>query len=98
MSVSKSAARSQLIKFYKRNGYVRIPDKKRRKKESRSYKMGYEIRFVANTKAELALMRKLLKAVGFKPGKPFGKTSRYCQPVYGKVAMEQFGEWVDLEK
>ena len=93
----KSAAspEAQLVEFYRRNGYMRVPNKTRRKEESRTYKMGYEIRLVAQTKRELALMRRLLRSVGLTPGKPFAKSNQWRQPIYGKSAMERFNQWIE---
>ncbi len=85
----------QLAEFFLRNGCMRVPDLARREKEPRTYKMGYEIRPVAQSKAELATMRRLLRAAGLKPGKPFSKAKQWCQPVYGKSAMETFRGWLD---
>ncbi len=89
-----NSAAAQLVEFYSRNGYMRVPDETRRKKESRTYKMGYEIRLVAQTKRELVLIRRLLRSAGLKPGKPYGKSNQWCQPIYGKQAMERFKQWI----
>lgn len=91
---SETTSESQLVDFYNRNGYMRVPDKDRRKKNPRTYKMGYEIRLVAQTKRELALIRRLLRSVGLKPGKPFSKVNQWCQPIYGKSAVERFTQWI----
>ncbi len=85
----------KLIEYFLRNGYFRVPDNERRKRETSSYKMGYEIRLVARSKKELAEIRKLLKAASLKPGKPFAKVNQWCQPIYGRAAMEQFQEWIN---
>jgi hypothetical protein len=83
----------ELVQFYRRNGYLRLPDEDRQQSEGpRNYKKGYEIRFVAMSKKELATIRRLLKTAGFKPGNPFPKVHRYVQPVYGREATVRFYE------
>ncbi|HYM94586.1 MAG TPA: hypothetical protein VET23_10635 [Chitinophagaceae bacterium] len=81
---------SQLIFFFKQNGYFRIPDRKRKKEGSQVYKKGYEIRLLAATRKELKIINILLKKSGFKPGKPFTKGTQFVQPVYGKEAVKEF--------
>ena len=49
------------------------------------YKKGDELRFSANSKAELALIRRLLTDLGFKPGKPFEKNNQFRQPLYSRA-------------
>lgn len=72
------------------SGYARVADlAKRKQRGSASYKKGYEVRFVLATKEELAHVRRLLKAAGFEPGKPFAKHSKLVQPVYGREAVER---------
>ncbi len=73
---------------------MRVPNLERREKESATYRKGYEIRFVVATKRQLAEIRRLLRRVGFKPGKPFQKHSRWVQPVYGRHVMQQFRSWM----
>jgi len=82
-----------LVQYFERNGCLRRPNPDRRKTETRSYKMGYEIRFVAHTKRELAELRRAIRGAGLKPGKPFAKVNRWVQPVYGRDAMERFVAW-----
>ncbi len=84
------AAIEQLARLFARNGYVRRQDPKRRKKEKRRYKKGDEVRLVANNRAELRLIRRLLKQAGFKPGRPFAKARQYRQPVYGRTEVARF--------
>jgi hypothetical protein len=94
-SKPEPSAELQLVNFFCRNGYMRVPNKSRRKKEPSTYKMGYEIRLVAKDKGELALIRRLLKSVDIKPGSPFEKSNQWCQPIYGKSALQQFTQWLD---
>jgi hypothetical protein len=87
---------AQLVEYFQRNGYMRIPDNGRLGDEgSTVYKKGYEIRLVARTKAELNTIRKLLRETGLKAGKPFAKAQQIVQPIYGKAAMDQFSAWIE---
>lgn len=79
-----------LTQFFQRNGYVRVPNRETKKELGKSYKKGYEVRFVLETQSELDQVRDLLMQAGFKPGKPFKKHSRIIQPVYGKRAVGFF--------
>jgi hypothetical protein len=85
---SEWPAEKQLAFYFHRNGYVRVPDQRRKKKESGSYKMGYETRFVAKSKKEVATMIRLLKQLDFSPGMPYAKVAQWCIPLYGQVALE----------
>ena len=82
-------AEAQLLHFFQRNGYVRVPSPDR-KEEDPDYKKGYEVRLVLNSSIELAQVEWLLKQVDLKPGKPFQKHSRFVQPIYGKHAVNWF--------
>jgi len=80
-----------LARFYKRNGFLRLPNPKRKEQlGSRKYKKGYEVRLVANHTGELEQMQQALEQVGFKPGKPYQKSSQMVQPIYGKEAVLWF--------
>ncbi len=81
------SAEKQLAFYFHRNGYVRVPDKQRKKKESGSYKMGYETRFVAMSKIEVTTLIRLLKQLDFTPGKTYAKAARWCIPLYGQTAL-----------
>ena len=88
------AARARLSELLERNGCVREPDLAHRKKVGcRSYKKGWEVRLTLKTRAELAEARRLLRLVGFSPGRPFDKADQVIQPVYGRLAVEQFLSW-----
>jgi hypothetical protein len=82
--------KTQLLYFFRRNGYFRTPDSVQQKLKKHNYKKGYEIRFVAGNKKELSEIRSLLKKAGFKPGKPYSKCLQFVQPVYGKSFYEKF--------
>jgi hypothetical protein len=77
-----------LAAAYQRNGCCRVPNPKRRQLENQAYKKGYEVRFSAGSDAELRRLRAMLRAVGFKPGKPYRKARRFIQPIYGRAAVE----------
>lgn len=81
----------QLAAFFRRNGYVRWQNVKRLESQGwRIYKKGDEVRLVADTKRELALIRRLLRQAGFKPGRSFVKGRQYRQPVYGREEVSRF--------
>lgn len=82
----------QLRRIFERNGYYRIPDESSRQEKKASYKKGYEIRFVAQDYKEYIEIRKLLKALGYEPGKAFYKGSQRVIPVYGKANYLSFQE------
>jgi hypothetical protein len=85
-----SAQKRKLLEYFRRNGYCRVPDPKLRRKHSRTYKKGYEVRLVAFSKRELQEIRQLLRAAGIPPGAPHRKVNRWIQPVYGKEATAAF--------
>ena len=85
-----AAALRALMRFFERNGYVRSPDPKKQRRFGSDYKKGYEVRLVADSKAELREIRRLLKEAGFKVARSFEKNYRYVQPVYGQEAVERF--------
>ena len=86
----KQLLKIKLIKYYRRNGYIRIPDDNLRKLKGHNYKKGYEVRLVANDEKELFEINSLLHKSGFKVGKPFQKGSQFVLPIYGKEAVEKF--------
>jgi len=87
--VSDTIAR--LADFFDRNGYVRQQNADRLSAEGyTAYKKGDEVRLVANSLAELAEIRRLLRAAGFKLGWPFRKANQYRQPVYGREQVARF--------
>lgn len=78
--------------YFSRSGYCRVPDVKRRKKESRTYKMGYETR-ISVYKNELKELRQALKNLGLLAGRPYAKKNKFCLPLYGKSVMDQVWAW-----
>lgn len=81
----------QLAAFFNRNGYVRKQNTKRLNKEGyMGYKKGDEVRLVVATKAELATVKRLLKAAGIKHGKPFAKARQIAVPIYGRDQVARF--------
>ncbi len=92
--ITNEPASRTLVQFYERNGCLRQPNPNRQKKETGTYKMGYEIRLVALSKRELTEIRRAIREVGLKAGKPFAKGNRWIQPIYGRGAMDQFVAWI----
>lgn len=85
-----NSAQSKLLGYFNRNGHIRLPDLKRRKKKDPEYKKGYEIRFVAYDKKELAEIRELLRSLGLTVAKFHKKGNLLVQPVYGELTMKRF--------
>ncbi len=83
-----------LVELFQRSGYMRVPNAERRDEEKQAYKKGYEIRLVVDTKRELADVRRLLRQLELKGGKPFQKGNRWVQPIYGKAALDRFSVWL----
>jgi hypothetical protein len=84
------AAAARLRAFFQRNGYIRWQNAGRLKLNGSKYKKGDEVRLVADTLAELTVIRRLLRAAGFIPGRPFPKARQYRQPVYGRKQTARF--------
>ncbi len=80
----------QLSVLFRRNGYVRRLNPKRRAAEPGTYKKGDEVRLVAASAAELRAIRRLLRAAGFRPGRAFRKANQWRQPVYGREEVARF--------
>src|SRR2546430_41842 len=87
----------QLAASFHRNGYMRRPNPDRRKAEPHEYKKGYEIRLVADSRAELRTIRRLLRAAGFKPPSAFAKARQWRQPIYGWQAVARFLDLIGKE-
>jgi hypothetical protein len=83
-----------LASYYQRNGVLRTPNANRRKNERQRYHKGYEIRLLAFDARELAEIRRLLRAAGFRFGQPYVKVHRKAQPIYGKAQVTRFLELV----
>ena len=75
---------------YERSVYIRVANLTRKEELGQKYKKGYEVHLVAKTRGELANVRRLLRQLGFKVGKPFQKHRRIVQPIYGKSAVKWF--------
>ena len=82
--------RRLLRDVFRTNAYMRMPNRERQKEEGQAYKKGYEVRLVVATLREAAQIRRSLKEVGLKGGKPFKKANQWVQPVYGQTAVEYF--------
>ena len=88
--VPEAAMVERLAELFHRNGYLRRLDAVRRVEEGQLYKKGAEVRLVAESRAELAEIRRLLKKAGFKAARPFAKARQWRQPVYGVDAVARF--------
>jgi hypothetical protein len=76
---------------FRAGGYCRMADmEKRERAGSQRYKKGYEVRLVVATRAELAEVRRALRAVGFRDARSFLKHGKFAQPVYGRDAVRWF--------
>ncbi len=89
-NASKPEVSARLAGYFHRNGYVRRIDAVRRAEEGQLYKKGAEVRLVANSRAELAEIRRLLRQAGLEPGRPFAKGRQWRQPLYGVAAVARF--------
>ena len=96
--VSTRVAVRRLGAYFRRNGYIRWLDPDRREEEARRYKKGNEIRLVADSRDELAEIRRLLKRAGFKRARPFTKANQWRQPVYGVAEVARFLELIDWSR
>jgi hypothetical protein len=86
-----SSVAERLATFFRRNGYVRRQSPDRLSRDGyRGYKKGDEVRLVAESKAELRVIRRLLRQAGFQPGRPFAKSRQWRQPLYGRAAVARF--------
>ncbi len=83
----RTSAIRVLRRYYKRNGYVRVPDAFRKDREGSEYKKGYEVRLVAHDRDELRAIRDLLRDAGFRVPRFFAKQRQFVQPVYGMEAV-----------
>lgn len=84
-----------LQEHFRATGCFRVVDPERREREGQKYKKGFEARFVADSEAELDIIRELLEKAGFKLGRPFKKTIKIIQPIYGRLQVERFLELMD---
>ena len=68
---------------------IRRPSAARQKRETHEeYKKGYEVRFSVASAAELGQLRRWLRGLGLRPGRPYTKANRTIVPVYGKQAVD----------
>jgi hypothetical protein len=86
----KPSQASELAEIFARGGYVRLQNPQRLREGPQSYRKGEEVRLVAQSMTELRTIRRLLRAAGFSPGRPFLKHSKWCQPLYGVEAVGRF--------
>ncbi len=81
-------ARDRLIELVRERGYFRTADLDQRKRKKQNYKKGWETRFVADSKAEIRSIERIIRAAGFEPGGPFQKHNQFIVPLYGKAATQ----------
>jgi hypothetical protein len=86
-------ASRRLAELFRRNGYYRLPNTKRREEMRTLYKKGWEVRLILRSQRELREARRLLKLAGLRGGRPWRKGKRWAQPVYGKEAVDLFRKW-----
>ena len=87
-----------LQEFFDRNAYLRFPNVKRRIADGGNiYKKGYEVRLVLLDEDELETVLRMLYRLEFVPGKPFIKSSRIIQPIYGRAQVEHFCQLVGYD-
>lgn len=99
MKRSRESTIRELARLFHRNGYVRRQNPRRYRKEGyKRYKKGDEVRLTAVSETELALIRRLLAAAGFRAGRAFVKGRLFRQPVYGREAVRRFIDLVGERK
>ena len=82
---------AQLARWFRSSGYVRRQDPQRlAEKGYMGYKKGDEVRLVADSLAQLRLLRRLLRQAGFNPGRPFVHSNQWRQPLYGRHNVTRF--------
>ena len=92
----QASVAEQLRVFFERNAYVRRQNPERLAADGwRRYKKGDEVRFVARSEQELALIRELLTSAGFKPGSAYAQGSQHRQPVYGRRQVTRLLEFIE---
>jgi len=79
-----------LVEYFELGGYMRVPNDERRKEEPNTYKKGYEVRLVTDTRREIREIRQALRKTGIKGGRVFRKHSQWVQPIYGKESVQAF--------
>lgn len=81
----------ELVRYYRRNGFVRWPLPERMEEEdAQSYKKGAEIRFTAHDADEAERIMELLQRIGMRHGRPFAKGAQFRIPVYGYSQVADF--------
>jgi hypothetical protein len=91
----RATAKRMAARLFHRNGYVRLQNKKRVKKEGWSqYKKGDEVRLIAADKKELRELLQAMKVLGIYHGTPYPKNKQFCVPIYGRVRVAEFLEMV----
>jgi len=96
-SSRQQSALLELARLYQRNGVLRLPNAKKKAENPRSYKKGYEIRFIAYSKQELRHIQRLLRQAKLPVAASFAKSGTlHAQPLYGKQLVQGFLEFLEL--
>ena len=95
-SVRLSAARRRAVEYFHAGACVRRPNEDRFEEGAGSYKKGWEIRFSLRSRAECAVLKRVLTAAGLRPGRPYQKHGKtWITPMYGREQVARFLGWVD---
>ena len=93
MPRTRRVSKTRIIQFYRRNGCIREPRQERLDEGSASYKKGWEVRITLESKAEVAELQDHLRCVSLRPGKPYKKSHKWVQPIYGVDAVDSIKTW-----
>jgi hypothetical protein len=94
MPVSEERAKgiAELRRYWEKGGYRRRePNRKLRSPKLPPSHHGYELRFSASSREEALAIARLLRATGFRPGKPWlkPKARQWRVPVYGRAQVAE---------
>lgn len=84
-----SALSKDVIALFRQCGYLRKPPASGAgRRAPGSAHRGYEVRFMAHSRAECQEIVRTLKASNIRPGRPFHTANQYRVPVYGRELFE----------
>lgn len=89
----RSRAELRLGLYFLHRGCIRRPKSERLDEGYDAYKKGWEVRLVVDSSEELTDVRRALQTVGLEQGRPYAKSRKWVQPVYGRRAVESFEQW-----
>jgi len=92
-AAAKAKPAAELVRAFAERGYVRVRAPRTTQQGATSHK-GYEVRIPVRDNAAARRLAKLIREVGFRPGKPYTAGTRVVVPVYGRAAVESFARWV----